>query len=101
MAKTADFHGRISAGIDCKHKMVIHVFTEWALWGLERGAERSFPFLCCRHRDAKQNSKLRALIVKIKVASLPRRQAEQKTPGANSKNQSRIATATPSREVNS
>jgi len=78
MAKTADFHGRISAGIDCKHKMVIHVFTEWALWGLERGA-----------------------VVPLSVLSPPRRQAEQQTSSANSKNQSSISTATPSRTKNS
>ena len=37
MAKTAAFHGRISAGIDCKLKMVIRVFTEWGVAGAPRG----------------------------------------------------------------
>ena len=43
MAKTAAFHGRISAGIDCKLKMVIHVFTEWAPRGFQRGIWRVTP----------------------------------------------------------
>jgi len=37
MAKTAVFHGRISAGIDCKRKMAIHVFTEQGVAGVPRG----------------------------------------------------------------
>jgi len=37
MAKTAVFHGRISAGIDCKLKIVIHVFTEQGAMGIPKG----------------------------------------------------------------
>ena len=37
MAKTAAFHGRISAGIDCKLKMAIYVFTELGAAGVPRG----------------------------------------------------------------
>ncbi len=58
MAKTAAFHGRISAGIDCKLKIAIHVFTVLGLRGVPRGGRRQTPFGCCRHRDAKQDSKL-------------------------------------------
>jgi len=46
--------GRLSAGINIAPKFSWSVLLSRALWGLERGAERSFPFLCRRHRDAKQ-----------------------------------------------
>ena len=63
MAKTAAFHGRISAGIDCKLKMGIYVFTELGLRGSPEGRRRQCPFGCCRHRDAKRRIKLQTLAV--------------------------------------
>lgn len=65
MAKAAAFHGRISAGIDCKLKMAIHVFTELGLRGVPRGGRRQTPFGCRRHSDAKQITKLQTLKIQL------------------------------------
>jgi len=37
MAKTAAFHGRLSAGIGCSLNMMIYVFTELGVGGVPRG----------------------------------------------------------------
>jgi len=56
MAKTAAFHGRILAGIDCKLKMVIHVFTEWAPQGFQGEARRYVaPWVLSPPRRQKAN----------------------------------------------
>ena len=64
MAKTAAFHGRISAGIDCKLKIVIYVFTEQgAMESPETEVNKSGvqrPSGCSRHPVAKQRFKLHA-----------------------------------------
>jgi len=43
MAKTAAFHGRISAGIGCKLKMATHVFTELGSVGFQGEAGGRLP----------------------------------------------------------
>jgi hypothetical protein len=53
MAKTAAFYGRISAGIDCKLKMVIDVFTE-----LGDYTQGTSLLGYIRHRDVKQTYRL-------------------------------------------
>jgi len=49
--------GRYLAGINLVPKLSCSVLLCRELWGLERGAERSFPFLCRRHRDIQKFQK--------------------------------------------
>ena len=51
MVKTAAFHGRISAGIGCSHKMLIYVFTELGATGSPEGhLACNAPLGACGHR---------------------------------------------------
>ena len=69
MAKTAAFHGRISAGIDYKLKIVIHVITEWAPQGFQGEARRYVaPWVLSppRRQTGNQTPSVRSLLPKVK-----------------------------------
>ena len=61
MTKTAAFHGRISAVIDCKLKMVIYVFHRVGALGIGKGSGAVVPLSVWsppRRQAAELDSKL-------------------------------------------